>query len=103
MPMTYGDMETFIHDFSDKLIRFWVYKKVFTPYEVDKKFIDQSDFESSTATFGYIRVAVNLGGGDYLLGIEPYFGDDNPDKDLWFYRLSEIRFNILEIDQLEEE
>lgn len=102
MAMTYGDMETFIHDFSDKLIRFWVYKKLFTPLEVDKKYMDQSYFESNTATIGYIRVAVNIGGGDYLLGIEPDFGDGQNDKDLWFYRLSEIRFNILEIDQLEE-
>lgn len=102
--MTYGDMDTFICDFENKLIRFWVFKKMFTPYEVDRKHTDESCFESTTAMFGYIKVSVNLGNGDYLLGIEPYFGDDpeDGDHDLWFYRMSEIRFNICQIDQLEE-
>lgn len=103
MSMTYGDMKTFVQDFSGKLIRFWVFKHAFTPYEQDGKFFDQSVFESTTAMFGYIKVCVNLGSGDYLIGIQPDFGDGEFDNDLWFYRLSELRFQILEIDQLEEE
>ena len=96
-------METFLHDFENKLIRFWVFKKMFTPLEHQQKYFDQSQYESTTAMFGYIKVCVNLGSGDYLVGIQPEFGDGELEQDLYFYRLSELRFQILEIDQPEEE
>ena len=104
MAMTYSDMSTFIHDFEDKAIRYWVKKSVFTPFEMDKKFSDQSTYECDIASIGFIKLAVDLGCGDYLLGIRPFYNDGGEqDEDLFFFRLSEIRFQICEIDQIEEE
>lgn len=61
------DMSSFIYDNQDVVFCFTRYKRIFTPYEEDKKFVDESIFEDTIR--GYIRSAVDLG-YDYLLEVE---------------------------------
>lgn len=66
------DLETFLHDYADnKIFRIFKYKRIFTPYEQDEKFSDESVFENgSYPIFAYIRNAIELPNGDVLLRLE---------------------------------
>ena len=88
----YGDFVTFLLDDGERLFRYQVYKRIFTPYEVEKKYIDQGEFEDANYRFGFIKESIDLGNGDFLLGIQEVF-DEWPEGDviLEYYRLSELR------------
>lgn len=81
-----GDFWTFLRDTSDRIFRYWVYKRVFTPLEQEKKYIDQSEYEDTCAHTGIIRECAELPNGDFLLG----FSDPGSEY-TEYYRLSEIR------------
>lgn len=90
----WGDFETFLIDNEDRMICFQVYKRVYTQYEQQKAFADETEYTSIEMEKGYIREAVNLCNGDWLLGIENVYEDfDSADEEtyLTFYRLSELR------------
>ena len=41
------DFETFLHDFADdKIFRIYKYKRMYTPFEQDKKYSDETVFEN---------------------------------------------------------
>lgn len=70
----------------------WVYRRGYTPYEMDKRFIDQSHFENSVADTVRIVEIVNLHNGDYLLGTQSYCEiDDEYLNSVEYYKLSEVR------------
>ena len=84
------DMETFILDNQDKIFRYYKYVRVWTPFELDKKYSDESIFENGGyAEFVYIRQAIELPDGDILLKLEV---THNPDDDILFKyeKLSDI-------------
>ena len=91
----YNGFVDFILKNPDRVFRYWVYKKVFTPYELEHKFIDESRYEDSYASFGVVREVIPLPENDYLLGIAQVFEtladlrEDHAHID--YYRLSEIR------------
>lgn len=101
MAMTYGDLHTFVLDHEHCVFRYWVYKRMFTPLEISEKFMDQSEFEDTTASFGLIRECIELGNGDFLLGLSPVYheSEDEVSKDVYYYRLSEIRLCRVASDQ----
>lgn len=81
------DFETWIHDFGDRIYRYWVYKRMFTPYEQEQKFVDESRFEDVECSFGVIKEVIELPDGDILLA----FGSAAGDIDyVEYYKLSEI-------------
>lgn len=94
------DLETFLHDYADnKIFRIFKYKRIFTPYEQDEKFSDESVFENGNyPIFAYIRNAIELPNGDVLLRleeIEPIYDrlDDEKEtsqKSYIYERLSDI-------------
>lgn len=87
------DFETWLRDVgTDRLFRFLVYRRMFTPYEQEGAFMDETQYESDTYTFGRIEEAIDLG-GDWLLGIRELFPDEeeNMSDTVTYYRLSEIR------------
>lgn len=93
----YGDMETFMHDVGcERIWRFWIYRRMFTPYEQQEAFTDESVFEDVFCTFGIIREVIDLH-GDYLLGIEKVCKDEgfkiSEHPCLEYYKLSEIRLS----------
>ena len=89
-----GDIWTWLQDTEVRVLRYWVYKRVFTPLEQEKKYVDQSEYEDSYCKKGVIRECVQLPDGDLLLGFQNY----NEDCDFYdlpqymeYYKLSEIR------------
>lgn len=66
------DMSSFIYDNQDVIFHFRPYKQVYTPYEVEKAFSDETMFEDTI--YGRIIGAVDLG-YDYLLEIKVVYVD----------------------------
>ena len=92
------DMETWFCDNSDRIYRFVVYKKLFTPYEQDKKFMDESQFEDTHYRFGFIEEAVDIGSGEWLLGFREIIEGDVLDR-INYFKLSDIQLSFFEQDQ----
>lgn len=95
------DFETWYRDVGcDRLFRFLVYRRMFTPYEQDAAFIDETPYEETTYTFGRIEEAIDLGNGDWFLGIRELFPDEemNESDTVTYYCLSEIRLEFREKD-----
>ena len=66
------DWETFMLDFSDeKILRVYRHKKVFTPHEQDKKYIDERIMDE----IGDYRLnsSIELPNGDLLVGMRPVY------------------------------
>ena len=95
----YKSLRSFLGETKDRVYRFWVYRRMFTPYEQSQKFTDESVYEDTHAILGYIRESIPLPAGDVLLGIEEvYPGDDGCDggdecASLQYYKLSELRIS----------
>lgn len=92
------DMETWFLDNSDRIYRFVVYKKLFTPYEQDKKFSDESQFEDTYYRFGFIEEAIELGQGEWLLGFREVI-DGEVCSYISYFKLSDIQLSFFEQDQ----
>lgn len=75
------------------IVRIWVYKRMFTPYEQSEKFTDQSEYEDTYAQCGIIESVVNLG-YDWLIGLRVCDDDGKEYPMVEYYRLSEIRMDI---------
>lgn len=92
------DMQTWFCDNSDRIYRFVVYKKLFTPYEQEHKFMDESQFEDDHYRFGFIEEAIELGYGEWLLGFREII-DDEVCESIDYFKLSDIRLSYFEKDQ----
>lgn len=92
------DMETWVRDNSSRIYRFVVYKKLFTPYEQENKFIDESQFEDTHYRFGFIEEAIDLGNGEWLIGFREVI-DDEVCGYISFLKLSDIQLSYFEHDQ----
>ena len=88
------DMETWLLDNGDRVFDFCVYRRLFTPYEVEQAYIDET--ETGDSHRGYIEEAIDLGGGEWFLGIREVFCDNNVSQSVRYYRLSEIRLSYRE-------
>lgn len=91
-------MEKWLGDNSHRIYRFLVYRKLFTPYELDKKFVDESQFEDTNYRFGFIEEAIELGNGEWLLGFREVI-DDEVCNYITYLNLSDIRLFYFEKDQ----
>ncbi len=86
------DLETWLLDEGDKLYRFLVYKRLFTPYEQEHAFMDESIYEDHHYSLCRIEQAIDLGSGEWLLGLRKIDELTGEDADIIeYYRLSEIR------------
>lgn len=92
------DMDTWFLDNSDRIYRFVVYKKLFTPYEQDKKFSDESQFEDNHYRFGLIEEVIELGQGEWLLGFREVI-DCEVCSCISYFKLSDIQLSFFEQDQ----
>lgn len=101
-PMTsFDNFFDFILSNCKTVFRYLVYKKVWTPYEQENKFEDESYFEDEHCNFGYIVECINLPDGDILLGFlnSEMLEGDHPVSCIEYYKLSEIRLEFCEMDQ----
>lgn len=98
------DMETWRADESESIYRLLVYRRMFTPYEQQHAFSDESHYEDSHYQFGMIRDSIDLGGGNWMIGFEEIIEGEFSGV-ITYYNLSEIRLSKFEIDQkmLDEE
>lgn len=93
----YTDFHTFVKAHEGETFRYWVYRRVFTPYEQKECFMDESVFEDIHANIGIIKECIPLGDGDFLLGFQPV--DDYDPYNITtfdfvdYYKLSEIRLS----------
>lgn len=93
------DFETWLHDNGDRIYRYWAYKRMFTPEEIDKKWSDQSCFENVECYYGVIKEAIELPDGDILLGFIDPVDDDYAEKTICYYKLSQIELSYVPEDQ----
>jgi hypothetical protein len=97
------NFETWAMANSDRVFRYWVYRRMFTPYEQEQKFTDETVFEDNHCSYGTIREAVELPDGDVLIGFTDPFDDTVPEGSLniHYLRLSEIRLAYYPRDEAE--
>ena len=102
---TYANMADYLAKNEPRIIRFWVYKRMFTPMEIDRKFIDQNCFETTQSRMGVIREVITLPDNDLLLGIceiaEEISELSSELRCMEYYKLSELRLAYVPIDDVE--
>ena len=100
------DIQTYVRNNQDTIYRLWKYKKVFTPYEIDSRFEDESIFEEDTCEFVKIEEVICLP-NDVLIKfrvmLENFVCDDEEKNfmDGGFYifeRLSDIKLSEYDRD-----
>ena len=103
----YQSMMDFLQANERTVFRFWVYRRMFTPYEEKEALTDESVFEDITARFGIIRQCIPIGNNDFVLGIQLFYDEeidaDAPYESLEFFKFSEIRMAFYKDDQMKEE
>lgn len=102
---TYNSFFEFLEKNKDRIFRFWVYKRIFTPLEQEKKYIDECVYEDTHAQTGIIREAIVLPDNDLLLGFYIPCCDTVDEEDEYrhidYYKLSEIRMEYRPVDMEE--
>lgn len=96
-------VNTWLSAHQGEKFRYLVYKRMFTPFEIQQAFMDDSQFESTHYRIGKIEEAVSLDNGELFIGIREIYDDDTESKFLTFYRLSEIRLELIEKQEDENE
>lgn len=92
------DVETWLLDNDDRIFRYLVYKKLFTPYEQDKKFRDESQFEDTHFHFAFIEEAIDLGNGEWMFGFREIIDGEICDN-VDYHKLSDIQLSFYDSDQ----
>lgn len=99
----YNSFVEFILRNQDRVFRYWIYKKLFTPYEQQERFSDESQYESCYANFGVVREVIPLPDHDFLLGIAQVFESKSDLQEnhahIDYYKLSEIRLSYYPNEQ----
>ena len=95
------DFETWLMDESDtKIFRYLIYKKVYTPYEQDKKYMDESEYEDGGHyTMAKIEEAIDMGNGNWMLGMRTIYEDCSVSKHITYVMLNVIRLECFDEDQ----
>ena len=74
--VSYDSFNAFVEAHKNDVFRLWKYKKMFTPYEMENKFIDESIYEDTTCSFVIFREVIDLG-NDILIGYTEVFGEED--------------------------
>ena len=97
MADSWGDIHTWLSDVGEeRVFRMWVFKKMFTPYEQDEKFSDESVYEDDVCKYVMIKELIELPDGDLLIGFQDA---DRDNLYLEYYKLSEIRLDYCQSDK----
>ena len=97
MADSWGDIHTWLSDVGEeRVFRMWVFKKMFTPYEQDEKFSDESVYVDDICKYVMIKEIIELPDGDLLIGFQD---TDNDNLYLEYYKLSEIRLDYCQSDK----
>ena len=102
-PKVYNTFEDFVRHHRDTIFRYWIYRRMFTPDEQSNKYTDESMFEDSFCTTGYIQECIKLPDGDILLGLVSSEDVDlEVTQHVQYCKLSEIRLERYDGDQYEQ-
>lgn len=93
-----NDLTRWIKDNKNKIYRFLVFKKTFTPYEIREAFVDETPYEDTHYRFGKITEAIDLGDGKWFVGIAEVIDCELTGTTV-YYNLSDIRIEFNEGDQ----
>ena len=95
------DFETWLLDESDtRIFRYCIYKRVYTPLEQEKKYMDESEFEDGGMyTMAKIEEAIDMGNGNWMLGMREIYEDGCVSKNIKYVMLNEIRLWSFDEDQ----
>lgn len=98
--MQYNSFGEYLATFPpDTIFRMWEYKRMFTPYEQEEKFSDESLYVNTECEFVYIKDVIALPDGDLLLAVSPI--DLNGYVE--YHKLSNISLAKTDKDMEEEE
>ena len=105
----YKNITEWLKDYEHKVFRMWKYKKMFTPYEIEQKFVDESVYESDVCAYIIITKIIPISNDDCLIGyilVDGYSYNDIIDKSEndrleWYVKLSEIELAYSESDNTE--
>ena len=78
-------LNEWIAKYKNTIFRMLEYKKVWTPYEMENKFIDSSEYKDDHYTLVKICEAVNLPNGEILLKLIDVPDDDYEREDNIYY------------------
>ena len=96
----YDNFKQFFEQNPGRIYRYWVYRRMFTPYEQKQAYMDESFFEQSQALFGVVREVVPLPNGDLLLGIAD-ITEDESELSADNHRLSDLQLMYMPLDAQE--
>ena len=97
----YRSFTEFANDNSKTIFRYWIYRRGFTPYEQEGKFLDESMFEDIHCRCAYIHDVIFLPDDDILIGFldSDCANDPEAKNNIQYCKLSEIRLELYEGDQ----
>ena len=99
----YESVNDWVNENADKVFRYNIYRKVYTPYEQEKKYIDESMYENDSYEYAFIEDIIELK-DDFLIGFRSTLPDFQWKKyDKIYCRLSEVRISYDEHDQIDYE
>ena len=99
MADSWGDIHTWLSDVGEeRVFRMWLFKKMFTPYEQDEKFSDESVYVDDICKYVMIKELIELPDGDLLIGFQDADDADSDNLYLEYYKLSEIRLDYCQSD-----
>lgn len=98
----YKSFQNFLEKNRDRIFRFWVYRRMFTPLEIERKYMDQEVYEDTYSHTGIIREAIILPDNDVLLGFyilcDDTIDEEDPYRHMEYFKLSEIRMDYHPVD-----
>ena len=97
---TAGDFLAFTHN---KVVRLWKYKRMFTPYEQDKRFVDQSEYVDDMCEKVFILAIYDIYGVPIIDYCPIDMAQVSDDGDIatsmhCLARLQDVELSILEAD-----
>jgi hypothetical protein len=98
----YSNFIEFAQAHKDIPFRFWVYRRIFTPYEQEKKFTDESYYEDTCCKIAYIKELIILPDDDILIGFVSIDYNETDIKCCEYLKLSEIRLVRYDGDLIDE-
>jgi hypothetical protein len=99
---TRSPLDLLVYGNIDTVFRFLVYRRMFTPYEEEHKFIDDTEFADTHYAFAKIVDMVPLGRDDWLLEMRILDEEGRDCGRIEYWRLSEIRLCRFDIDNEEQ-
>lgn len=101
----YDDFKQFFEQNPNRIFRYWVYRRMYTPYEQKQSYMDESFFEQSQASFGVVREVFPLPDGDLFLGIADIAEDasevSDANRQMTYHRLSDLQLMYMPQDSQE--